>query len=122
MRDLKIFPGSSCVRENFIVSGGVKSIASFQRAMVEDLVGKTLAAAREYDVATLFVTGGVAANNELRQTFEQQAAEEGQPVYFPSPPLSTDNAAMVAAAAYPKFLTSEYAAMDISAEAGMALK
>ena len=97
-------------------------IASFQRAMVEDLVGKTLAAAREYDVATLFVTGGVAANNELRQTFEQQAAEEGQPVYFPSPPLSTDNAAMVAAAAYPKFLTSEYAAMDISAEAGMALK
>ena len=97
-------------------------VASFQRAMVEDLAGKTLAAAREYDVATLFVTGGVAANNELRQTFERESAEEGLPVYFPSRPLSTDNAAMIAAAAYPKFLSGEFAEMDFSAEAGMALK
>ncbi len=77
---------------------------------------------REYDVATLFVTGGVAANNELRQTFEREAAREGLPAYFPSRPLSTDNAAMIAAAAYPKFLNGEFAAMDFSAEAGMALK
>lgn len=97
-------------------------IASFQRAMVEDLVSKTLAAAREYDIATLFVTGGVAANNELRQTFERDAAKEGLPVYFPSRPLSTDNAAMIAAAAYPKFLAQQFAPMDFSAEAGMALK
>jgi N6-L-threonylcarbamoyladenine synthase len=97
-------------------------IASFQRSMVDDLVSKTLAAAREYDVATLFVTGGVAANNELRQTFEREAAREGLPAYFPSRPLSTDNAAMIAAAAYPKFLNGEFAAMDFSAEAGMALK
>ncbi|PYV51197.1 MAG: tRNA (adenosine(37)-N6)-threonylcarbamoyltransferase complex transferase subunit TsaD [Acidobacteria bacterium] len=97
-------------------------IASFQRAMVTDLVAKTLAAAREYEVATLFVTGGVAANNELRQSFEQEAAREGLPVYFPSRPLSTDNAAMIAAAAYPKFMSKDFAAMDFSAEAGMALK
>jgi N6-L-threonylcarbamoyladenine synthase len=97
-------------------------VASFQRAMVGDLVGKTLAAARHHDVATLFVTGGVAANNELRQTFEQEAAREGLPVYFPSRPLSTDNAAMIAAAAYPKFLAKDFAPMDFSAEAGMALK
>ncbi len=97
-------------------------IASFQRAMVGDLVAKTLAAAREYEIATLFVTGGVAANNELRQTFEQEAARDGLPVYFPSRPLSTDNAAMIAAAAYPKFVARDFAAMDFSAEAGMALK
>jgi len=97
-------------------------IASFQRAMVDDLVSKTLAAARQRHVATLFVTGGVAANNELRRTFEQEAAKEGLPVYFPSRPLSTDNAAMIAAAAYPKFLAKDFAAMDFSAEAGMALK
>jgi tRNA N6-adenosine threonylcarbamoyltransferase len=97
-------------------------VASFQRAMVEDLVGKTLAAARAYDVATLFVTGGVAANNELRRRFERDAAQEGLPVYFPSRPLSTDNAAMIAAAAYPKFLTRDFASMDFSAEAGMALR
>ncbi len=47
-------------------------VASFQRAMVDDLVAKTLAAARTYDAATLFVTGGVAANNELRQRFERE--------------------------------------------------
>jgi N6-L-threonylcarbamoyladenine synthase len=97
-------------------------IASFQRAMVDDLVGKTLAAAREYDVATLFVTGGVAANNELRKTFEREGASAGLGVYFPSRPLSTDNAAMIAAAAYPKFLAKEFAAADFCAEAGMKLR
>jgi N6-L-threonylcarbamoyladenine synthase len=97
-------------------------VASFQRAMVEDLVSKTLAAARANDIATLFVTGGVAANNALRLRFEQDAAKEGIPVLFPSRPLSTDNAAMIAAAAYPKFLLGEFARMDFSAEAGLALK
>jgi N6-L-threonylcarbamoyladenine synthase len=97
-------------------------VASFQRAMVEDLVGKTLAAADSYDAATLFVTGGVAANQELRQTFEREGAIHGLPVFFPSRPLSTDNAAMIAAAAYPKFLARDFAPMDFSAEAGMTLK
>src|SRR5450631_1046963 len=97
-------------------------VASFQRAIVEDLVGKTLAAARACDVATLFVTGGVAANHELRQTFEREAAKQGLPVFFPSRPLSTDNAAMIAAAAYPKFVAGDFAAMDFSAEAGMILR
>jgi N6-L-threonylcarbamoyladenine synthase len=97
-------------------------VASFQRAIVEDLVAKTLAAARACDVATLFVTGGVAANSELRRTFELSSAQDGLPVYFPSRPLSTDNAAMIAAAAYPKFLAGDFAAVDFSAEAGLILK
>ena|SRR5450432_2509427 len=97
-------------------------VASFQRAIVDDLVTRTLNAARAYDVATLFVTGGVAANKELRETFEREGAKEGLPVYFPSRPLSTDNAAMIAAAAYPKFLAKDFAAMDFSAEPGLALK
>jgi N6-L-threonylcarbamoyladenine synthase len=97
-------------------------VASFQRGIVDDLVGKTLAAARAYDVATVFVTGGVAANSELRQTFEREGAKQGLPVYFPSRPLSTDNAAMIAAAAYPKFLLKDFAAMDFSAEAGLLLR
>jgi len=97
-------------------------VASFQRAIVEDLVGKTLAAARACNAATLFVTGGVAANQELRQRFEKDAAMEGLRVFFPSRPLSTDNAAMIAAAAYPKFVTQDFAPMDFSAEAGLALK
>ena len=97
-------------------------VASFQRSVVDDLVNRTLAAARSYNVETIFVTGGVAANNELRVTFEREAAKEGLPVFFPSRPLSTDNAAMIAAAAYPKFLAKDFAAMDFSAEAGMVLR
>jgi N6-L-threonylcarbamoyladenine synthase len=97
-------------------------VASFQRTMVNDLVAKTLAAAREYEVQTLFVSGGVAANRELRATFEREAAMQGLPVFFPSRALSTDNAAMIAAAAFPKFLRRDFVAMDFSAEAGMALR
>jgi N6-L-threonylcarbamoyladenine synthase len=111
--------------ENYLANSDKKTldlVASFQRAIVEDLVGKTLAAARAYDVATLFVTGGVAANNELRRTFEQKGAEDGLPVFFPSRPLSTDNAAMIAAAAYPKFVAKDFAAMDFSAESSLVLR
>ncbi|MGA8440553.1 MAG: tRNA (adenosine(37)-N6)-threonylcarbamoyltransferase complex transferase subunit TsaD [Candidatus Sulfotelmatobacter sp.] len=97
-------------------------VASFQRAIVEDLVGKTLAAARAFDVATLLVTGGVAANSELRRVFEREGAQAGIPVFFPSRSLSTDNAAMIAAAAYPKFLAKDFAAMDFSVEASLALR
>jgi N6-L-threonylcarbamoyladenine synthase len=97
-------------------------VASFQRAVVDDLVSKTLTAANAFDVATLLVTGGVAANSELRETFEREGAKAGIAVYFPSRPLSTDNAAMIAAAAYPKFVAGDFASMDISAEAGMVLR
>jgi N6-L-threonylcarbamoyladenine synthase len=97
-------------------------VASFQRSMVEDLVTKTLAAAREHEVQTLFVSGGVAANRELRATFEREAEMQGLPVFFPSRSLSTDNAAMIAAAAFPKFLAKEFVPVDFSAEAGMALR
>ena len=97
-------------------------VASFQRAMVNDLVTKTLAAAREYEVRTLFVSGGVAANRELRATFQREAEMQGLPVFFPSRPLSTDNAAMIAAAAFPKFLRQEFAPIDFSAEASLPLR
>ena len=97
-------------------------VASFQRAIIEDLVKKTLAAAEACNVATLFVTGGVAANQELRQTFEREGSQHGLSVYFPSRRLSTDNAAMIAAAAYPKFVAKDFAPMDFNAEAGMILR
>jgi len=97
-------------------------VASFQRAMAEDLVAKTIAAAREYDVMTLLVTGGVAANSELRTGFEKAAAKEGIQVLFPSRLLSTDNAAMIAAAAYSKWLAKDFAGSELSAEANLPLR
>ena len=110
--------------EDFLAHCDAKTldlVASFQRAVVEDLVSKTLSAARGSGARTIFVTGGVAANSELRHNFEREASVQGFPVHFPSRRLSTDNAAMIAAAAYPKLLAGECSNSEFSAEASLAL-
>ncbi|HEX6466452.1 MAG TPA: tRNA (adenosine(37)-N6)-threonylcarbamoyltransferase complex transferase subunit TsaD [Terriglobales bacterium] len=96
-------------------------IASFQRAVVDDLAGKTLAAAEEYGAQGLLVTGGVAANSRLRERSTERAERLGLSVHFPSRKLSTDNAAMIAAAAFPKFVAGEFSDPQFSAEASLAL-
>jgi len=96
-------------------------IASFQRAVVDDLRRKTFQAAEAFDTASILVSGGVAANRELRARFTTEAAERNLPIAFPSLALSTDNAAMVAAAAWPKLLSGEYAPAGLSAEPSLAL-
>ncbi len=96
-------------------------VASFQHAVVEQLVARTLAAAREQDVRSVLVTGGVACNSLLRARFRQLPPGEQLPVFFPSPALSTDNAVMIAAAAYPKFLAQDFAGLDLPADPGLPL-
>jgi N6-L-threonylcarbamoyladenine synthase len=90
-------------------------IASFQHAVVGNLLRKTFAAAEAIGAASVLVTGGVAANRELRVRFTAEAAERGLPVAFPTLAMSTDNAAMIAAAAWPRFLARDFA--DLSLEA-----
>lgn len=96
-------------------------IASFQRAVVDDLVTRALAAAEQHAVRTVLVSGGVAANSELRRTFEAQAVRRGLHVYFPSRALSTDNAAMIAAAGYERFRAGERENATLNAEANLPL-
>ena len=96
-------------------------IASFQRAVVDDLTTRTLAAAEQYDVRSVLVSGGVAANRELRVTFESEARRRSIDVYFPSRALSTDNAAMIAAAAHPRYLNADFADATLNAEPNLAL-
>lgn len=96
-------------------------IASFQRAVVDDLRRKTFRAAENLGAATLLVSGGVAANRELRVRFTAEAAERGLPIAFPSLALSTDNAAMIAAAAWPKFVSQEFASATLTADPSLAL-
>ncbi|HZU08448.1 MAG TPA: tRNA (adenosine(37)-N6)-threonylcarbamoyltransferase complex transferase subunit TsaD [Pseudacidobacterium sp.] len=96
-------------------------IASFQRAVVDDLRRKTFQAAETFDAASILVSGGVAANRELRVRFTAEAADRGLPIGFPSLSLSTDNAAMIAAAAWPKFLAQEFAPPELTAVASLAL-
>jgi N6-L-threonylcarbamoyladenine synthase len=96
-------------------------LASFQHCVVENLVSRTLAAAEQQSTRTILVSGGVAANSELRRVFEAEAATRGYQVYFPSRALSTDNAAMIAAAGYPRFLSGLYEDSSLNAEANLPL-
>ena len=96
-------------------------IASFQHAVVGDLLRKTFAAAEAVGAASVLVTGGVAANRELRVRFTAEAAERGLPVAFPTLALSTDNAAMIAAAAWPRFRAGEFASWNLEADPRLTL-
>ena len=91
-------------------------LSSFQRTVVAELVGRTLDAAQQTRARSVLISGGVAANSALRSTFVRQAADRGLPIFFPSRELSTDNAAMIAAAAYPKLLAGELAGSALNAE------
>jgi N6-L-threonylcarbamoyladenine synthase len=90
-------------------------IASFQYAVVGNLQRQTFAAAESLGARSVVVSGGVAANSELRRRFQAEADRRGLPIAFPSLALSTDNAAMIAAAAWPKFLTNNFATDDLGA-------
>jgi N6-L-threonylcarbamoyladenine synthase len=90
-------------------------IASFQYAVVGNLQRQTFAAAESLGARSVVVSGGVAANNELRRRFQAEGDRRGLPVAFPSLALSTDNAAMIAAAAWPKFVARDFAAEDLGA-------
>jgi len=84
-------------------------IASFQHSVTGYLTRQAFAAAEAYGARGVLVSGGVAANRELRRRITTEAARRALPVAVPQVALSTDNAAMIAAAAWPKLLTQNFA-------------
>ena len=94
-------------------------LASFQHAVITELLRRAAASAEEVGARSLIVSGGVACNSGLRAA----ARSAGLPfaVYFPSPGISTDNAAMIAAAAFVKLERGEFAGLDVMAQAGLVL-
>jgi len=96
-------------------------VREFQNAVIRDLVDRTMAAAEELDVESILVSGGVAANSQLRATFEERAKAAGVEVFFPSRALSTDNAAMIAAAAYPRLRAGRLADLTLNADPSLSL-
>ncbi|HTU45491.1 MAG TPA: tRNA (adenosine(37)-N6)-threonylcarbamoyltransferase complex transferase subunit TsaD [Bryobacteraceae bacterium] len=93
-------------------------LASFQYTVIEELLRRATAAAEQIGAESVIVAGGVACNAGLRKQAEQQT---GLRFYFPSAGLATDNAAMIAAAAFPKFQRQEFAGFDLKAQAGLSL-
>jgi len=94
-------------------------LASFQYTVIEELLRRAARSAEEIGVRSVIISGGVASNAGLRAA--ASIAKLSCPVFFPTPALSTDNAAMIAAAAFPKLHASDFAGFSLRAQANLAL-
>ena len=95
--------------------------ASFQRVVVESLLERLFSAARAHGAASVGIAGGVSANSRLRADALARGEREGLPVFIPDLALSTDNAAMIAAAGLRRYAEGVRAGLDLNAEASLAL-
>lgn len=102
--------------------GGIADIcASFQRAVVTVLIERTFAAAKWFDARSVGIAGGVSANSRLRADAVARGAAAGLPVFVPSLALTTDNAAMIGAAAFRRLVRGETDPLDMGADASLPL-
>jgi len=95
--------------------------ASFQEAVVEVQVDKTIAAAKDKGVKTIVLGGGVVANTRLRKLMSERTAAEGLELLIPSPELCTDNAAMIACAGFYRLMRGERTDLSIGASPSLPL-
>ena len=95
--------------------------ASFQQAVLDVIVAKAVSAACDMGKDKLVLAGGVAANSKLRQMLDEKCKEKGIELYYPSPILCTDNAAMIGCAAYYKYMAGEIDDLNLDAQANLPL-
>ncbi len=100
------------------ITSPADAAASFQQAVVDVLVTKTIAAAREHHVRQILLAGGVASNSLLRQRLVENSP---LPVLIPPLPLCTDNAAMIAACGYYRFQAGKIDGLDLDVVPGLKL-
>ena len=89
--------------------------ASFQEAVVDVLVDKTIYAAIKFSTRGIILGGGVASNSRLRQRLGEAAKRRDIPLYYPSKTLCMDNAAMIAGLAYHKCQENEFSGLEVGA-------
>lgn len=95
--------------------------ASFQKAVIDVLVGHTMLAANDYQIDKIAIAGGVACNSALREGMKRACEENGYVFYMPTPILCTDNAAMIGAAGYYDYLKGVRHGLDLNAIPGLRL-
>lgn len=95
--------------------------ASFQKAVIDVLVGHALVAAEDYHINKFAIAGGVASNSSLRSAFEAECKARGIAFYHPSPILCTDNAAMIGAAGYYEYQKGVRSGLDLNAQPNLKL-
>lgn len=89
--------------------------ASFQEAVIDVLVTRTVQAAKDFGMKKVAIAGGVAANSSLRETMERECKNNDLSLYYPSPIYCTDNAAMIASAAYYEYIKGVRSGLDLNA-------
>lgn len=96
-------------------------VSSFQEAVVETLVQKTITAAKNYKINQISVVGGVSANSRLREVFKDKSLKNGFEVFFPSLSYTTDNAAMIACLGYYKYQNHSLGTLDLEVHSNLGL-
>lgn len=117
------FSGLKSAVLNYINSCEMKNIeinradlaASFQEAVIDVLVSRTMLAAKDYNMKQVAIAGGVAANSSLREAMLAAGKLNNISIYYPSPIYCTDNAAMIGAAAYYEYLKGVRSGLDLNA-------
>jgi N6-L-threonylcarbamoyladenine synthase len=99
--------------------GVINLVASFQDKVIRSLLTRLRTAVKRHHPRTIIIAGGVACNSALRASVNDEGFRA--PIYFPSPTLTTDNAAMIAAAGYPKLLRGQDDGLEFTATTSMKL-
>lgn len=113
---LNYINGKKMKNEDIIVADVA---ASFQKNVVDSIVSRTIKAAKEYGFDKVALAGGVAANSCLRETMQKECEKNGFVLYYPSPVLCTDNAAMIACAGYYEYLAGTRHGLNLNATANL---